>query len=104
MLILKYRSENYNHECKSIDTVIILLKIRRFRQKMDVSAKIYLIVSQNRILFVGGFTESPIDRLALLQPIRSREDNNASTVEPLFYDPPRERPPRFYDRISCNGW
>ena len=27
-----------------------------------------------------------------------------STVEPLFYDPPRERPPAVYDRISCNGW
>ena len=26
------------------------------------------------------------------------------TVEPLIYDPPRERPPTIYDHISCNGW
>ena len=75
---VKISFRDYNHECKSIDTIIILLMIRRFRQKMDVSAKIYLIVSQIRILFVGGFTESPLDMLALLQPTRSREDNNES--------------------------
>ena len=28
----------------------------------------------------------------------------SSTVEPLIYDPPHERPPAIYDHISCNGW
>ena len=27
-----------------------------------------------------------------------------STVEPLIYDPPHERPPAIYDHISYNGW
>ena len=53
---------------------------------------------------VPGITGHTICRTLKMQNIWPMLDLfPASTVEPLIYDPPQERPPAIYDHISCRA-